>query len=173
MRAGLVLALVLLCGAAAPCAPPANAVTINGVRLPIEKVQSIQKQYGIRMANGDYWYDRVSGAWGYAGGPAAGQIYPYLDLGGPLKASASSGHTGVFINGRELHIMDVRALQQITIVMPGRYWCDARGNMGFEGGPALVNLYALAAAANQRGGGVRREGILSTYDKTGAAVIGR
>jgi len=173
MRTALAFTLMLLCGIHAPCAPPAEALTINGVRLSPEKVQAIQKQYGLRMANGDYWYDRRSGAWGYVGGPAVGQVHPFLELGGALKASASNGHTGVFINGRELHILDVRALQQITVVMPGRYWCDARGNLGFEGGPALINLYALAAAAQQRGGGVRREGILSTYDKTGAVVLGR
>jgi hypothetical protein len=102
-----------------------------------------------------------------------GQIHPFLDLGGPLKAKASNGTTGVFINGRELHVVDVLRLQQITRVIPGRYWCDAYGNIGFEGGPVLVNLWALAAAANARGGGVKREGILSTYDKTGAVVIGQ
>jgi len=90
-----------------------------------------------------------------------------------LKVNASRGRTGVFINGRELHLLDVRALQQITMVIPGRYWCDAMGNIGFEGGPPLANLWALAAAANARGGAVKREGILSTYDKTGAVVIGQ
>ncbi len=164
---------MLFPGAAAFNARAADGVSVNGVRLSPEKVQSLQKQYGIRIVSGDYWYDKISGAWGYAGGPAVGQIYPFLDFGGPMKANASNGNTSVFINGRELHLRDVRALQQITVVIPGSYWCDALGNMGFEGGPALVNLWALANAANSRGAGVKREGILSTYDKTGAVVIGR
>lgn len=44
---------------------------------------------------------------------------------------------------------------------------DANGNFGAVGGPPLGNIWALS----QRSGG-RREGILSTYDKTGLAVIG-
>ena len=164
---------MLLCGIAVSATWAAGGVTVNGVHITSEKAQSIQKQYGMRIVNGDYWYDKISGAWGYSGGPGMGQISPFIDLGGPLKANASHGNTKVFINGRELHVQDVRALQQITVVIPGRYWCDAQGNIGFEGGPALVNLRALANAANSRGGGVRREGVLSTYDKTGVAVIGR
>ena len=166
------ISIMLLSGICISVGRAADGVTVNGVKITLEKVQAIQKKYGIRIVNGDYWYDKMSGAWGYNGGPAVGQIYPLMDLGGPLKSNASNGRTGVFINGRELHILDVRALQRITIVIPGRYWCDAQANMGFEGGPPLVNLWALANAANSRGGNIKREGILSTYDKTGTAVIG-
>jgi hypothetical protein len=147
--------------------PIQDSVIINGVSLNDDKVRALEKQYGIRILNGDYWYDKVSGAWGLRGGPAVGLILPLLDLGGSLQPNASNGNTGVFINGRELHILDVLALQKITPVFKGRYWVDAWANIGFEGGPALVNLWTLA---NSRG--VRREGILSTYDKTGAVVIG-
>jgi len=52
-------------------------------------------------------------------------------------------------------------------VYRGFYWMDANGNFGLVGGPIIGNLWALS----QRSGG-RREGILSTYDKTGAVVIG-
>ncbi len=147
--------------------PVPDAVIINGVRLSDEKAKALEKQYGVRIFPGDYWYDKMCGAWGFRGGPAAGFILPFLDLGGPLQANASNGNTGVFINGRELHILDVVALQQITPVYRGRYWVDAQGNIGLEGGPALINLWLLA---NSRG--VKKEGILSTYDKTGAAVLG-
>jgi hypothetical protein len=61
------------------------------------------------------------------------------------------------------------------IPLPGRYWMDAAGTFGYVGGPAIGNIYWLANAANNRGGGgntVRRQGILSTYDKTGVAVFG-
>lgn len=147
--------------------PAQDLVIINGVRLGDDKGKALEKQYGVRILPGDYWYDRICGAWGYRGGPAAGIILPFLDIGGPLQANASNGNTGVFFNGRQLHVLDVVALQQITPVYQGRYWVDAQGNIGLEGGPALVNLWVLANA-----GGVKREGILSTYDKTGAVVLG-
>ena len=90
-----------------------------------------------------------------------------LALGGALRRDASNGNTGVVINGRELHWLDVSRLQQVTPVYRGSYWMDASGNFGLLGGPLMGNLWALS----QRSGG-RREGILSTYDKTGAVVIG-
>jgi hypothetical protein len=38
-------------------------------------------------------------------------------------------------------------------VIPGRYWVDAQGNGGYEGGPAIFNLYVLAQqAARSRSG---------------------
>jgi hypothetical protein len=150
-----------------PQKPAHNPVIINGVRLSDDKAKALEKQYGIRILPGEYWYDKMCGAWGFRGGPAAGLILPFLELGGPLQPNASDGNTNVFINGRELHLLDVVALQQITPVYRGRYWVDAQGNIGFEGGPALINLWLLA---NSRG--VKKEGILSTYDKTGVAVLG-
>lgn len=147
--------------------PAQGSVIINGVRLSDDKVKELEKQYRIRILPGDYWYDKMCGAWGFRGGPSVGLIPPSLDLGGLLQSNASNGNTGVFINGRELHILDVVALQQITPVYQGRYWVDAQGNIGLEGGPALTNLWLLANAR-----GAKKEGILSTYDKTGTAVIG-
>ena len=87
-------------------------------------------------------------------------------LGGPLKANASNGNTRVFINGRQLHVLDVVALQQITPRVSGRYWVDCSGKHRSGGGRRL-NLWSLANAR-----GVKKEGILSTYDKTGAVVLG-
>ena len=34
-------------------------MNINGVRLPPERVKSLQKQYGIRIVSGDYCYDKT------------------------------------------------------------------------------------------------------------------
>ena len=169
LAAFLLTAALLFC----PATPRARAmdnVVVNDLVVPSEQIQYLEQKFRIRILGGNYWYDRNTGAWGYRGGPAMGLIPPFLNLGGPLKADASNGHTRVFINGRELHQRDVQFLQQITVVRPGRYWCDERGNIGFEGGPALANLWHLANAAASRG--VRRQGILSTYDKTGAVVIG-
>jgi hypothetical protein len=145
-----------------------RTVIINGIQLSDADLQAIEHQYRVCLQDGSYWYDRRSGAWGYRGGPTIGVAPPGLDLGGPLAADASNGHTGIFVNGRQLHLQEVIQLQQLLpMVLPGRYWMDAAGNLGYEGGFFLGNLWAVAAA---RGG--QREGILSTYDKVGAVVIG-
>jgi hypothetical protein len=145
-----------------------RTVIINGVQLGDTEVLAIEHQYRVRLQDGSYWYDRRSGAWGYRGGPTVGVAPPGLDLGGPLASDASNGNTGVFVNGRQLHLQEVIQLQQLLpMVLPGRYWLDAAGNFGYEGGFLLGNVWAIAAS---RGG--PREGILSSYDKTGIAVIG-
>jgi len=145
----------------------ARKVIVNGVHLTDGQVGALQRQYGVRMHDGDYWYDGRTGAWGLRGGPTVGFVVPGLALGGALRRDASGGSTGVIINGRELHWLDVTRLQQILPVYRGSYWMDASGNFGAVGGLLLGNIWALS----QRSGG-RREGILSTYDKTGMAVIG-
>jgi hypothetical protein len=128
-------------------------VVINGTRLSDEKVGLLEQRYHVKIQDGTYWYDKVCGAWGLEGGPTAGFILPNLAIGGPLKADASKGSTGVFVNGRELHIYDVLALQQlIGTVMPGRYWLDGQGNVGIEGGSWLFNLIRIAQAAHTRRG---------------------
>jgi hypothetical protein len=102
------LSLFLTCGvAAATHAAAPSPVFVNGVALQSQQINFLQQQYAVRVLPGRYWYDAVSGAWGFEGGPTLGQIYPGLALGGPLRADASRGNTGVFINGRELHLNDV------------------------------------------------------------------
>ena len=108
-----------------------------------------------RLPNGDYWYDPRSGVSGRWGGPAAVLLIPGLPLGGRLPANASGGGsgrlTGIFVNGRELHPDDVRALIALYgQAWPGRWWVDGFGNFGPEGGPPLGNLRQAAAAS--RGG---------------------
>jgi hypothetical protein len=77
---------------------------------------------------------------------------PDLNLGGPLAIDASTGGTGIVINGRELHLSEALYLQQLFgYVIPGRYWLNAMGIGGAEGGPAMFNLVALAQ--QQSGGG--------------------
>src|SRR5262245_40134394 len=84
-----------------------RSVIINDVRLSDEQVAALERRFRIPMRDGNYWYDRRGGAWGLKGGPTAGFTLVGLDVGGPLKANASNGNTGVFVNGRELHILDV------------------------------------------------------------------
>lgn len=117
-------------------------VIINGIQMEDQEIDDFQIKYGIKMHSGNYWYDNICGAWGITGGPTIGFLLPGLQVGGPLKPNASNGQTGVFVNGRELHSYDVVQLQKlIGQVYQGRYWLDAYGNAGYEGGPALVNLW--------------------------------
>jgi hypothetical protein len=149
---GALAAALLAAGPAAAQAPApaARSVVINSVRLPDEQVRALERTYRIGIADGRYWYDRATGAWGVEGGPCLGLVLPGLAVGGALRADASGGGTGVFVNGRELHRLDVAALMRFTAVYPGRYWLDAHGNGGPEGGPMMFNLYVLA---RQAGGG--------------------
>ena len=125
-------------------------VIVNGVRLRPETISLLENRLGLRMNSGNYWYDRVSGFWGYQGQPGMGQIPPGLNLGGPLREDASGGNTAVFINGREIHIRELMYLQQLFgFVQRGRYWLNAQGIGGYEGGPAMFNLKV------RRGGGGR------------------
>ena len=159
----------------APQTPTAQAassssrpVIINGVSLTDEQLRQLEQRFRLRIASGSYWYDQVSGAWGMQNGPTIGFTQPHLELGGPLQRDASNGNTGVFINGRELHQQDVMALRQLTpYVIPGRYWVDARGIGGYEGGPPVFDLQALARAA---GGG--RGGAWSYTSPHGGGSVG-
>jgi hypothetical protein len=129
----------------------ADEVVINDVRLDEATRNALETAYGVRIPPARYWYDPISGVWGLEGGPGLGQIHPGLRLGGPLRANASNGDTGVFVNGRQLHRLEVAALQRCTAVIPGRYWVAANGVGGYEGGPPTFNLAVLCG--NAGGGG--------------------
>lgn len=133
-------------------------VSINDASLSTEQIQILEYAYG-PIQSGAYWYDAVSGLWGQRGGPALGQIDPWLPIGGPLRADASGGNTHVFINGRELHPIDVQRLRQTFGVVPlGRYWLNADGIGGPEGRSATFNLNASSAraAGSSSSGGIDR-----------------
>ena len=170
-RLALLAALTLPIGAslaadAAPArkdsAPPTQAarkILING-RAPgnrqLKTLADLERAMG-RLENGAYWYDPISGASGRWGGPAAVLLPAGLDMGGAAPANASGGGdgrlTGVFINGRELHPVDVAGLRQLLgQVWPGRWFVDATGNYGPEGGPVWGNLVGVARARQQSGG---------------------
>lgn len=129
-------------------------VIINGQPVTSAQLAALEAHYRLQIADGRYWYDRVSGAAGPAGGPTLAFIMPGLDLGGPLAPDASAGSTGVFVNGRELPPYDLIALTRLVgFVQPGRYFLDAMGNAGFEGGPPMVNLVAASRQLQSQGGG--------------------
>jgi len=161
VTAGIESATFTRAGAATKVGAPVAAgstgrnVVINRTKLASKQVTALEQSFQVRVLDGAYWYDKVCGAWGVEGGPTLGFIPAGLEVGGALRADASGvTRTGVFINGREIHPLDVAGLQQITPVLPGRYWVDARGFCGYEGNPTpILNLAALAQAARSKSGG--------------------
>jgi hypothetical protein len=129
-----------------------GGVVINRVKLGSEQVEKLERQYGTRIPEGRYWYDARCGAWGLEGGPTQGFIMAGLELPGPMPADVSGGGTGIFFNGREIHVQDQMALQQVFgFTIPGRYWLDEIGNLGVEG--STVPIANLAAAVQAARGG--------------------
>lgn len=132
---------------------PARSIHFNGHALDAGEfatLAQLEAAAGTRLPDGKYWYDPICGAFGAWGGPVVTILPAGLKLGGPVPANASGGGTGIFTNGRELHVFDVLYLQHLLgPIQPGRYFTDAFGNAGLEGGPVLVNLLV---AAQQRGG---------------------
>ncbi len=149
---------------------PARArsdVMVNGVELDSRTIQSLEAAYATRVLPGRYWYDARSGLWGSIGGPGIGQIAPGLRLGGPLSREASGGLTAVIVNNRALHPTEVAWLQrQFGRVLPGRYWLDASGLAGFEGGPAQFDLRSATGPGYNRntpGGALMSDGRCAGY----------
>jgi hypothetical protein len=126
--------------ATSPFQAPRRFVTINGVAITDDSLTAIEGAWGATIADGVYWYDPLCGAWGMQGGACVGYCAAGLQLGGPLQSNASNGQTGVFINGRELPLLEFVSWQCFGLSAPGRYWVDAQGNYGVEGGPMLGNL---------------------------------
>ena len=115
-------------------------VRVNGVEIE-----------GAAIPPGDYWYDTASGLWGYIGGPSQGVTQAGLQAP-PLGADVSGGGTNIFINGREIHPQEYYYLVSLYgAVQLGRYWLNAGGDVGFEGGPAIANLRASAQGGGQGG----------------------
>ncbi len=149
-----------------------NNVRVNGQIVTQQEFVSELGRVGLTLPgpvpDGSYWYDAVSGLWGQEGGPTLGQMPPGLALGGELQENASGGGTGVFINGRELHLLEVAYLQQMFgYTVPGRYWMNAQGIGGLEGGPPIFNLVA-AAQARSGGNGYVRRGLFGSTGSDGS-----
>ena len=138
-----------------PAQGPDGPVIINGLVLDAPTLAALAGTYGVEPVPGSYWYDAMSGMFGAVGQPAAGFMLPGHQLG-LLSSNASNGRTGVFVNGRNLPRQEVSYLTALyqTPVLPGRYWLDGHGNVGYEGNPIpMVNLVQLATAASGGGGG--------------------
>lgn len=121
-------------------------ISINGKKCTEAEIQ-ILRSAGSPCLPGSYWYDSKAGGFGMMGGPCLGWAVPNLNIGGPLPANASNGNTGVFINGRQLHMMDVMNWNTyIGPCLPGRYTLDGMGNCCYENGMFIANVYALMQA---------------------------
>ncbi len=152
LTAFLVTASVSAHGTALSGQSEGTGVYVNHVELGSHIVDALA-QSGVQIVPGAYWYDAMSGLFGVIGGPGVGFTLPGLALGGDLPADASGTGTYVFVNGRELHPMDIGLLTSLLgPVYPGRYWLRYDGFYGVEGGPAIGNLIALAQRAGGGGG---------------------
>lgn len=129
-------------------------VVVNGQALSADTLRALQQAYPVPIAPGRYWYDRISGAWGREGEPIAGQMIAGLALGGELRADASRGTSGVFINGRQITQGERAYLEQLcqTPVLPARYWILFNGLGGYEGGPPNFNLGQCPGLAGRSDG---------------------
>jgi len=156
--------------------PDARSVVINGRALSEQQLQELATNYGAAPPPGRYWYDTMSGMWGYEGREALGFIRPGHAFG-PVSPRASNGNTGAFVNGREINFVEALFYQRVFGgVRPGRFWLDGRtGNIGVEGNPLPLANLALAIeqaqSTGQSAGGGHRS-VLSTWDRTGVAVYG-
>lgn len=137
-------------------ASPAAAATglfVNNRELTPAQVEQIRQIYGFVAPPGRYWYDAKSGLWGVIGREAAGFLRPGHDFG-PLPPNPSNGNTGVFINGREINMVEAMYCQQLFgAVYRGRWWLDGTtGYLGMEGNPAPVANVFLALQQAARSG---------------------
>jgi hypothetical protein len=131
-----------------------SGIFVNGHELTPRQVEELRGIYGYTAPPGRYWYDPRSGLFGAMGREAAGFMRPGHDFG-PLSPNASSGNMGVFINGRQINMVEATYLRQLFgAVYQGRWWLDGTtGNLGMEGNPMPVANVFVALQQAQRGGG--------------------
>jgi len=132
-----------------------SEVVINNNVLSKEQIQEIAKKYGVEPRAGNYWYDSVSGLFGVTGYPSYGFMYPGHKFG-VLSRNASSGNTGVIINGRELPQLEWAVWSYVIgyYIQRGSYWFDSKGNVGYEGNNIpVLNLFAIARQNGYSGKG--------------------
>lgn len=138
----------------APQPSRGTGVFINQAEITPQQWSAIKQLYGAAPP-GHYWYDARSGLYGKLGFEAAGYIHPGLEFGS-LAPNASNGNTGIFINGRELNMIEAMFFQRIFgAIFQGRWWLDGEtGNVGMEGMPMpITNLSAAIQQAQfDRGG---------------------
>jgi hypothetical protein len=154
--APLLLTLALLVDGSAALAQPGRLETIiNGTRMTESQKVEFARIYGRPPLAGDFWYDPRSGLWGVKGREAFGLLRPGHNYG-TLATTASAGNTGVFINGRQINVLEAAYLRTLFgTVIPGRWWLDGTtGYFGVEGNPIPAgNLFLAVRAAQSSGSG--------------------
>ena len=122
-------------------------LTFNGRLLTPEQMQRlerVERMYGVRLPDKDFWYDNRSGAAGLWNGPGLAALPPGLQLGGPMPAHCSGGGTGVCFRNWGPCIADATGWKQtdISALRAGPRWAtfsrwrtlagnEARGSTGF------------------------------------------
>ena len=153
------------------CQVQPRQVFVNRVRLSDETVHVWETLYQTKIADGRYWYDNACGALGHEGGPTIVFIRAGLELGGRLPSNISGGKTGVYVNGRELPVPDLKALiQMVGVLKSGRYWLDAKGNLGAAGDSAFANLVQISAALHRHQQASRSGGVYGSTTGMGGTV---
>jgi hypothetical protein len=68
------LIIVTLAGGSSRANPSGRQITINGMRLPLDQIQDVDRRLGYPLSNGRYWHDVRTGSWGRMGGPPLGSM---------------------------------------------------------------------------------------------------
>mmetsp|Transcript_21550 Transcript_21550/g.67597 ORF Transcript_21550/g.67597 Transcript_21550/m.67597 type:complete len:272 (+) Transcript_21550:59-874(+) len=119
-----------------PCSPgarlrvdlPPMPTVVNGIKITASELERL-KLRGVHLPPGAWWFDNKCGAYGRMGGPAVGYIQTRVDVGGPMSRNCSRGNTGVFLNGRHCHRLDVANWKNLVgPCFPGWYTLDWDGN---------------------------------------------
>ena len=132
-------------------AAPQSGVFVNGRQLTLQEVQQHQAIYNAPVQPGRYWYDPVSGLYGFWGREPIGYIRTSHGYGS-VPVNASNGNTGVFINGRQINHVEAGQWQILfrQAIQPGRYWLDGNsGNVGVEGNPTPTGNVRAAIQASR------------------------
>lgn len=150
---------------------PDDTIVVNGRVIDDAKLA----QLGVTRAQvrpGNYWYDTRSGLAGHVGQHPTAIIRAGLPLG-PLDPDCSGGATGYFLNGRHITWMEAQWIGNLTgYIPPGRYFVEANGDAGQEGGPVAINLVQASRRQGGGGGSTVSRGMFNTteVDSTGVAV---
>ncbi|KAI4303628.1 hypothetical protein MLD38_039236 [Melastoma candidum] len=122
-------------------------VTVNGHPITREDLKRAEVLAG-RVLPGHYWYDYFGGFWGVMGEPCLGIISPFIEeFNYPLQANCAAGNTDVFVNGRELHQIDLELLatRGLPTARNRSYKIDIRGTVYDERtGEEIKSLGLLA-----------------------------
>lgn len=142
-----------------------HGIRVTRAQLDQATLDLIDDIYGVRISEDQFWYDPVSGLWGFTGLFSLGRIAASIDMGGPLREDASGGKTDVFVNGRRIHPVELTYLEsQFGPITPTRYFLLASGEYGFEGGPVRGSLWSPPSPSGGPSGGAVHSEYGTVYD---------